>query len=73
MKTNLYNETGLCKILMILFDFERVTEIVSFHFLFTGGKSYILIENIYFQTQEMKRYESLLAVCSWAKVYLLWA
>ena len=73
MKTNLYNETGLCKILMILFDFERVTEIVSFHFLFKGGKSYILIENIYFQTQEMKRYESLLAVCSWAKVYLLWA
>lgn len=57
MKTNLYNETRLCKMLMILFDFERVAEIVSFHFLSKGGKSYILIENIYFQTQEMTRYE----------------
>ena len=59
-------------LMILLFNFERVIEIVSFHFLSKGGKNYVLIENIYFQTQGMKRYESSLAVCSRAKVYLLW-
>lgn len=73
MKTKLHNEIGLGKMFMILLDFERIIEIISFHFLSKGGKSYILIKNIYFQTEEVKRYESLLAVCSQAKAYLLWA